>query len=509
MRRGKVYLVGAGPGAPGLITVKGLECLKRADVIIYDRLVDNSLLGTVRPAAEKVFVGKAPGYHTKEQAEINQLLVNKAKEGKIVVRLKGGDPFVLGRGGEEAEALAMNHIPFEVVPGVSSAIAVPAYAGIPLTHRALASSFSVVAGHKATAKTKSSLSWQRIATGADTLVFLMGSGNLTQIVTELIKNGRAPYTPIALIHQGSTPKQQTLVGTLENITRIARESKFEPPTVIVVGEVVRLREQLRWFDNCPLFGKNILVTRAPHQAEGLSRLLMECGAVPIEMPLIRVCAPSTWRNLDQAILNLGSYHWIVFTSVNGVEMFFQRLYTLNLDARWLKGIRIGAIGPATAEALAKHGLHPDYIPETYTSQGFLAKLDNQEITGRRFLLPRADIATSELADGITKLGAEVHEVTAYRTTAMTKANPQGRQMLLRGEIDVITFTSPSTVANFLTIPGSEQFSIGRTKIACIGPKTAMAATEAGLRVDIVSEEHTIRGLVEAMEIYFQQKGGES
>jgi uroporphyrinogen III methyltransferase/synthase len=505
MREGKVYLVGAGPGDPALITIKGLECLKKADVVIYDRLVDKSLLDIVRPDTEKIFVGKASGYHTIEQAEINQLLVKKAQAGKTVVRLKGGDPFLLGRGGEEAEALATNQVPFEVVPGVSSAIAVPAYAGIPLTHRNLASSFSVITGHEATAKTKSSVSWQRIATGADTLVLLMGIGNLAKITTELIKNGRAPSTPVALIHRGTTPKQQTLVGTLENIVEIAKQSNFKPPAVIVVGEVVRLRKKLQWFENRPLFGKNILVTRALHQVGELSRLLMEYGAVPVEMPLIKIRAPSSWKKLDRAILNLGSYHWIVFTSVNGVKMFFQRLYALDLDARWFKDIRIGVIGPATAEAIARHGLHPDYMPEKYTSQGFLANFDSQNITGCRVLLPRTDIATRELPDGIAKLGAEVYEVTTYRTTSV-KANPKRQQMLLNGEIDIITLTSPSTVANLLTLLGSEWQTIDRTKVVCIGPTTAAAATEAGLRVDIVAEEHTIYGLVEAMETYFQRKG---
>ena len=508
MRRGKVYLVGAGPGDPGLITVKGLECLKQADVTIYDRLIDESLLSITRPDAEKIFAGKAPGYHTKEQDEINQLLVEKAQEGKTVVRLKGGDPFVLGRGGEEAEALAMNHIPFEVVPGVSSAIAAPTYAGIPVTHRDLASSFSVITGHAAATKTEPSLSWQRIATGADTLVILMGIANLAQIVAELTKNGRAPSTPVALIHQGTTQKQQTLVGTLENITKLAKESKFRPPAVIVVGEVVRLREQLRWFETRPLFGKHILVTRASHQAEELSRLLIECGAVPVEMPLIEIRAPSTWKELDQAILNLGHYHWVVFTSVNGVDMVLQRIYALDLDVRQFNSTCIGAIGPATAEALARYGLRADYMPDTYTSQGFLAKFGSQEIAGCRVLLPRADIATKELPDGLARLGAKVKEITAYQTTAPTKDNSQGQQLLLRGEIDIITLTSPSTVANLLTIPGLTWQTIGKTKVACIGPKTAAAAIEAGLKVDIAAKEHTIQGLVEAMETYFQERRGE-
>ena len=433
--------------------------------------------------------------------------MTKARQGKIVVRLKGGDPFVLGRGGEEVEVLAEHGIPFEVVPGVSSAIAVPAYAGIPLTHRKLASSFSVVTGHKATDRAKTSLPWQSIAIGADTLVFLMGVSNMRKIVTELIKNGRKPSTPVALIHQGTTSKQQVLVGTLENIVQLARENNFKPPAVTVVGEVVRLREQLRWFENRPLFGKKVLVTRAPHQAAELSRMLMEYGAVPVEMPLIKIQTPSSWKQLDETIQNLDRYHWIIFTSVNGVEMFFQRVYALGYDARCFKNIKIGVIGPATAEAMVRHGLRPDYIPKAYSSQGFLAGFNSQGIAGCRILLSRADIATRELAEGLTRMGAKVHEVTAYQTTTLTRVNQQGRQMLLKGEIDVVTLTSPSIAANLLTIVGSEWQTISKTRIACIGPITADAAIEAGLKVDMVAEEHTIHGLVEAMESYFRERGG--
>ncbi len=272
MKRGKVYLVGAGPGDPGLITVKGLECLRKADVVIYDRLVDDSLLEEASPDAEKIYVGKGRGCHAMEQKEINLLLISKAREGKKVVRLKGGDPFVLGRGGEEAEVLAANESPFEIVPGVSSAYAVPAYAGIPVTHRRLASSFTVITGHEDPEKGESSIAWDKISTGSDTLVFLMGMGNLTHIVNKLLQNGRPPSTPVAVISQGTSPGQRTLVGTLEDIGSRAQKEGFEPPAVIVVGEVVKLREQIRWFDNLPLFGKRVLVTRAEHQTKELSQL---------------------------------------------------------------------------------------------------------------------------------------------------------------------------------------------------------------------------------------------
>ncbi len=511
MRHGKVYLVGAGPGAPGLITVKGLNCLKQADVIVYDRLIDGSILDAARDDAERIYVGKGRGYHAKEQEDVNRLLVTKAREGKRVVRLKGGDPFVLGRGGEEAEALAANHIPFEIVPGVSSALAVPAYAGIPVTHRRLASSFTVITGHEAPGKIKSSIAWDKISVGSDTLVFLMGMANLAYIVDQLIQNGRPSSTPVAVISQGTSSRHRTVVSTLEEIVSRTEEESLQSPAVIVVGEVVRLREQLQWFDNRPLFGKRVLVTRAERQASELSRLLLEYGAVPVEMPVIEISPPSTWEELDQAILNLKSYHWIVFTSVNAVDVFCKRLNALGLDMRQLAGIRIGAIGPATARALEERGIRPDYIPEVYTSQGFLAGFSSQDIVECRVLLPRADIADSELADGIAGLGAEVHRVTAYKTSATTRAKAisQGKRMLSKGEVDVITFTSASTVNNLLAILGQEWEVVNRARMACIGPTTAAALAVKGLKADIVASEHTIPGLVEAMEQYFQGRGKEN
>jgi uroporphyrinogen III methyltransferase/synthase len=509
MKRGKVYLVGAGPGDPGLITVKGLECLRKADVIIYDRLVDDSLLGEASPGSEKIYVGKGRGCHALEQKEINLLLIGKAREGKTVVRLKGGDPFVLGRGGEEAEVLAANDIPFEVVPGVSSAYAVPAYAGIPVTHRRLASSFTVITGHEDPEKDESSIAWDRISTGSDTLVFLMGMGNLAHIVNKLIQNGRPSSTPVAVISQGTSPEQRTLVGTLEDIVSRAQKEGFEPPAVIVVGEVVKLREQIRWFEKLPLFGKRVLVTRAEHQTKELSRLLLERGAIPVEMPVIKVSPPRTWKELDKAILNLKNYDWAIFTSVNAVDIFWKRLQAKKMDARQFGGIKIGAIGPATAGALETRGLRPDYVPKTYTSQGFLSGLNKQDIAGCRVLLPRADIAGNELNDGLIKLGAKVHQVTTYRTATVTNVVTQAKQQLLKAEIDVITFTSASTVNSLLAILGQRWEVIKRARLACIGPNTAAALADKGLKADIVAREHTMPGLVAAVEHYFQGKGERS
>lgn len=506
MKRGKVYLVGAGPGDPALITVRGLECLRKADVVIYDRLIDDSLLEGASPDAEKIYVGKGRGCHAMEQKEINLLIVSKAREGKTVVRLKGGDPFVLGRGGEEAEILAANQVPFELVPGISSAYAVPAYAGIPVTHRGLASSFTVITGHEDPEKGKSSISWDKLSTGSDTLVFLMGMANMAHIVKQLIQNGRSPSTPVAVISQGTSPKQCTIIGTLEDIVGKAKKENFEPPSVIVVGGVVGLREKLRWFDNLPLFGKRVLVTRAEHQAKELNQLLLSRGALPVQMPVIEISPPRSWRELDRAIRNLPSYSWTVFTSVNAVEIFWKRLYALELDSRRLADTKIGAIGPATAGALEQRGIHADYVPEVYTSHGFLAGLKKKDISGCKVLLPRADIADNEISDGLARLGAEIHQVTAYRTTAAAGSASQAKQMLSRGEIDVITFTSASTVNNLLAILGQSWEVVKQAKLACIGPKTAAVLIEKGIKADIVAREHTIPGLVEALEHYFQGKG---
>jgi len=499
--KGKVYLVGAGPGDPGLITVKGLKCLKQAEVVIYDRLVDERLLQEARSDAELIYVGKSPQHHALEQPQINDLLVAKAQQDKVVVRLKGGDPFVLGRGGEEAEALASNGIPFEIVPGVSAAVAVPAYAGIPVTHRGLASSFAVFTGHEDPTKGEPSLAWDKLATAADTLVFLMGVANLAQIAAELVKNGRSPATPAALIRQGTTPQQQTLVGSLENIAALAERDKFQPPAVLLIGEVVKLRQHLSWFDNRPLFGRRILVTRSRHQASALSQLLAEQGALPVEWPTIEIQPIKNNRKLNQAISQLTSYHWLIFTSANGVDAFFHYLTVKGQDARALKDLEIGAIGPATATSIEKWGLRPDFVPERYTTENIVSELRGRDLAGRRILLARAEKVPPELVQGLARLGAEVHQVAIYRTVPAGAISP-AKEMLLKGEIDVITFASSSTVRNLVALMGKGWPAQNKAKVACIGPVTAATATQAGLKVNIVAKEHTIAGLVEAIELAF-------
>ncbi|MCX7912667.1 MAG: uroporphyrinogen-III C-methyltransferase [Dehalococcoidales bacterium] len=504
MRTGKVYLVGAGPGDPLLLTRKGARCLERADVVVYDRLVDPSLLDLAPPQAERIFAGKQPGGHTMGQAEINRLLVEKADEGKVVVRLKGGDPFVFGRGGEEAEFLRSHGIPFEVVSGVTSAVAVPAYAGIPVTHRGVASSVTIVTGHEDESKPASDVCWERLAGGADTLVILMGMGRLEEIVSALCRHGRPPRTPVAIIKDGTTPRQRVITGTLADIVAKAASSAFEAPAVIVVGEVVKLREKLGWFDRLPLFGRRVLVLRARHQADTLCELLLERGAQPVALPAIEIRAESS-TELDRAISNLRKFHWIVFTSANGVVVFFDGLHRHNLDARALGGVRIGAIGPATAEALRGYGITADIVPEVHTTMGLAEKLAESDVGGKHVLLPRADIADKELGRRLARLGATVHDLAIYRTLPARETLLRARESLIAGGIDIIVFTSSSMVAGLVAAFEGDVSSLSGVVIACIGEKTADEARKAGLRVDVVSRDHTVPDLVDAIEDYFRRR----
>ncbi len=505
MTMGRVVLVGAGPGDLGLMTIKGMESLKRADVIVYDHLIDESLLEWASVKAEKIYAGKTGNKHAKEQSEINQILIDKAKEGKLVVRLKGGDPFVFGRGGEEAEALVDQGIAFEVVPGISSSVAVPAYAGIPVTHRESASSFAVITGHEDAGKEVSSINWEKLATGVDTLIFLMGMKNLPNITTSLMKYGRHPNTAVAVIKDGTRPEQKTVEGTLRDIAEKVKAIHLGPPAVIVVGEVVKLRGKLRWFDNRPLSGKRILVTRARQQASELSRLLSEYGAEAIELPAIDIQRPAENKEFDAAIAEVGQYQWIVFTSVNGVDFFFERIHANKMDTRALKGVKIAAIGPATSKSLELRGISPDYCPSIFTSQALLEGFTGMDIIGQRFLLPRADIADKELTNGLVSLRAEVREIDAYKTIAAAVDIARAKQMIEAGEIDIVTFTSSSTVSNLTAAFGNRPVDLNGALVACIGPKTMEAAEKTGLKVDIIAKEQTIPGLVEAIRKYYSSK----
>ncbi|HMM21968.1 MAG TPA: uroporphyrinogen-III C-methyltransferase [Selenomonadales bacterium] len=504
MSQGKVYLVGAGPGDYKLITLKGRDCMEEADVIVYDRLADERLLGLARPDAELVYVGKASSEHTLRQEDINRLLVEKAKEGRIVVRLKGGDPFVFGRGGEEALELAGEGVPFEIVPGVTSAIAVPAYAGIPVTHRGLATSFAVVTGHEEPGKTASGICWDKLASGVDTLVFLMGVENLPAIAAQLMNHGRSPDTPAAVIRWGTKPEQEVLLTTLARAAGEVAGRGLKPPAVFIVGEVVALRKQLAWFDTKPLFGKTILVTRAREQASALSDALEALGARCLEAPVIKIVPPESFDDLDRAVGCLKNYDWLIFTSANGVDYFFRRLHAAGLDSRALGGRKVAAIGVPTAARLRGYGLIADLVPAEFRAEGVVAALQGELKPGMRVLIPRAEVARELLPEKLSELGAEVSVVTAYRTITADTDGPSLAARLAAGEIDLVTFTSSSTVTNLLALLGRDTSWQDKTRVACIGPITAAACLDNGIVPDAVAEDYTIRGLVSAICTLFEE-----
>jgi len=508
-QKGKVYLVGAGPGDPGLLTIKAKACLEKADVVIYDYLANKAFLDCAGEKADLIYVGKKGASHTINQEDINKLIVDKAKEGLTVVRLKGGDPFIFGRGGEEAEELVRGGVPFEVVPGVTSAIAVPAYAGIPLTHRDYTSTVAFITGHEDPTKETSSIAWDKLATGVGTLVFLMGVGNLPQIAKRLMEHGRSPDTPVALIHRGTVPEQKTVVGTLQDIAERVQEEGMKAPAIIVVGEIVSLREQLNWFEQRPLFGKRIVVTRAREQASGFRARLSELGAVCIEFPTIQVMPPKSWDALDRAMTRLERYKWILFTSVNGVKYFFKRLEELGFDVRELKDVKIGAIGPKTAEAVKKKGFSPDLVPSEYRAEAVVEAFKQWDVNGTRILLPRATKAREILPVELAKMGASVDEVPAYQTVRPEHNKGLVMEMLEKGEIDMVTFTSSSTVTNFVDMFHEQRQHLkewmARVAVACIGPITAKTAKEKGLTVSLIPEEYTIETLTNAIVHYFSSK----
>lgn len=520
MNAGTVSLIGAGPGDPGLITVRGMERLRSADVVVYDRLAHPALLQYVRPDAELVYVGKASAAHFMKQPDINALLIDRASQGKSVARLKGGDPFVFGRGGEEAEECRKAGIPFEIVPGVTSAIAAPAYAGIPVTHRDAASSFAVITGHERDDAKESGTrlpgaaegrrDWSKIAHAADTLIFLMGVEALPEITSRLLENGRDSETPVALIQWGTWTKQRVVTGTLTTIVDEVQKAKLTPPAVCVVGEVAKLREHLAWFDDVaerPLFGKRVLVTRAREQASALSDLLREKGAEPVEFPVIKIARLADYAVLDERLQNLQEYDWILFTSANAVSMVAERLAALHRDARAFGNLRIAAIGPATADALHQQlTLHADYVPTEAVAEAVLAQWPDQDMHGRRVLLPRAAEARELLPDKLRERGATVDILPAYETILDASAAESLREGLANGEIDILTFTSSSTVRNFVQAITEGRTDLlpallGDATIAAIGPITAETAREFGLSPHIVAEEYTIPGLVVALEEY--------
>ncbi|MFW6050523.1 MAG: uroporphyrinogen-III C-methyltransferase [Myxococcota bacterium] len=506
---GKVYLVGAGPGDPELITTRGLRHLRAADVVLYDALVHPDQLKQCRPDAERVFVGKRAGRKSERQEIINRHMVRAARAGKRVVRLKGGDPYLFGRGSEEAEALAAEGIAFEVVPGVPSPMAAAAYTGISLTHRDLASSIAYVTATESPEKDRSAHDWSKLATATQTLVLFMGLRKLEILMQLLVDHGRDAETPAAVVQWASLPRQRTVVGTVGDIAARVREAGIEMPALTIVGDAVRLREQLRWFDARPLFGRRVLVTRPVHQAGSLSQLLRDEGAEPVEAPTIRILPPEDAAALRRAVASLASYGWVVFTSKNGVEAFFGELARQGGDARRLGGARVIAIGPKTAQALEACGVRPDRVPDEYRGEAVadevLADLGGAPETAR-VLVPRAREARAVLPERLRAAGARVDVVEAYRTVPPTDEDAARLRALFdEGALDVVTFTSSSTVRNLVDAlgPGAAE-RIGAVTVASIGPITTETARQLGLRVDVTAEQYTTADLVQALRDHFEQ-----
>ena len=499
---GKVYIIGAGPGDAGLITIKAVDCLRLADVVVYDNLVNEELLKYAQEGALFIYAGKKGGDHTLSQDAINELLVQEAHTGNIVARLKGGDPFIFGRGGEEAEYLVARGVPFEVIPGVTSAIAVPAYAGIPLTHRGLTSTVAFITGHEDPTKDKSDIDWQAL-TGIGTLVFLMGVKNIGQITETLISRGKSPDTPAALIRQGTTTQQETIAGTLCTIVELAQARKFSPPAILVVGKVVELRETLSWFEQKPLFGKRIVITRPERQADNLARLLISEGAQPISFPTIKIVPPANWQELDCALDKLTTYDWMIFTSANGVQYFFERLREKQKDIRDLKGIKICCIGPATARQIEDKGIKVDLVPKQFIAESILESFASTNFKGSKILLPRASKARNVLPEGLRRLGASVDVVATYQTVNSDRKKEEFFALISDSKVDVITFTSSSTVTNFVEIMGRDFVLPAHIHVACIGPVTAATAKKAGFKIDINQEIYTMEGLVQSLVDYFK------
>ncbi len=504
LKQGIVYLIGAGPGDPGLITVKGRDCLRRAEVVVYDYLANPALLAEAPPEAERIYVGKTRGQHHTPQPQINALLVERARKGQIVARLKGGDPYIFGRGGEEAEELQQAGVPFEVVPGISAGFAAAAYAGIPLTHRDYTTSLGLVTGHENPQKKVSNLDWQKLATGVGTLVFYMGMTNLTLIADQLMTHGRDPQTPVAVIRWGTTPQQQTVTATLADVVKRVAAAGLKPPAVIVVGEVVRLRDKLRWFDNQPLFGRRVLVTRSPKQARSLAGLLQAAGAEAICLPTVEIAPPASWAELDTAIAELATTDYLILTSANGVAAFFDRLSDAGLDGRALHGVTIVAVGPKTAAAIAEHGLRADLVPQRYQAEGIIELLQQRILTDKRILYPRSASARDLLCTELSKAGAEVRAPVAYRTEPIADDAARLRELLADGQLDAVTFTSASTVEHCLALLAPHEVDyLNRAVIAAIGPLTAAAARKHGLTVRIEPGEATCEALVAALTDHFR------
>ncbi len=498
MKKGKVFIAGAGPGDPGLLTLKVVDCIKTADVIVYDHLINRDVLKHARGSAELIYAGKAAGKHIKSQDAINGLLVEKAMAGLNVLRLKGGDPFLFGRGGEEAEALADEDIPFEIIPGVSSINAVPLYAGIPLTHRGLSSSVVVITGHKHTKEGLDEHNWDAIAK-IDTIVILMGVGQIRQIARKLVDRGRDRQDPVAVMRWGTTPVQSTRVCTLEDVLKGSHEP-FLTPALIIIGKVVTLRDKLDWFERLPLFGKKVLVTRADKDSGVLRQSLERLGALVIEQPTIQLTDPDDYGPLDRALRELGSYDIVIFTSANAVERFAERLWASGRDIRAMGKAGIFAIGPRTAKAVEELKIRIKQLPDEFRAEGLVALLDGK-VKDKNILIPRAAEARVLLVDELKKMGARVDVVPVYKTI---KAEVRQEVLPYLDEgVDLAIFTSSSTVTNFFDMfPGRAPDVLRHADIAVIGPITAQTVRDMGLDVAIQPSTYTIEALVKEIVLFY-------
>lgn len=505
-KKGKAYLVGAGPGDPGLLTIKGKKLLSKADVVIYDRLASPRILSYAPRNAEFIYVGKTAGRHAVSQENINALIVEKTRENKQVVRLKGGDPFIFGRGGEEAEVLAKEGIPFEIVPGVSSSIAAPAYAGIPLTHRSHAACVTLITGHRKFGVDEIDVNWEGLAKSNGTLVFLMGMTNLPNIVAQLTQHGLPFHTPVAVVQWGTTVRQKTVTGVLSDIVQRVRDAKVASPAVIVVGTVVELRDTISWFEKKPLFGRRILVTRSREQASQLVEMLEERGAECIELPAISVVPVRNSMTVKRITSVLPFVHWIVFTSVNAVRCFFELCFENGLDMRAFGHVRVAVIGSGTFDALREYHINADLLPKRFDAEGLVEAFHALGVMNQRILIPKAEKTRDVLLTGLQELGAIVEPVTVYENV-MPELVENVLDSLSDG-VDVVTFTSSSTVRNLAALLPAhlKDKLISQVVAACIGPITARTARELGFNVCIQPDSATMPALVQAIECFFETRG---
>ena len=502
-KKGKVYLVGGGPGDPGLITVRGRRLLQEADLVVYDALAPVALLNEVRVGCRLIDAGKRSGRHRLKQAQISRLLIRAAKAGKQVVRLKGGDPFLFGRGAEEGESLSAAGISFEVVPGVSSALAVPAYAGIPLTHREVNSTVTVLTGHGEGLDSEAGpapLDWAALAQ-EEVLVLLMGMRGLAGNMRALLKHGRSSQTPVAVTEWGTLPHQRTVTGTLKDIASQVKRSRIVAPAVVIVGDIVKRRRKLNWFETKPLFGKRVLITRARHQAGILAEHLQAEAAQVIEIPTIEIRSPRSWKRLDDSIRQLSDMDWLILTSANGVQAFFARLQHHRLDARALAALKIAVIGPATADSLRSYGIEADVVANSYRAEGLLTVLPARQVRGRRVLLARAAEARAVLPDGLKQRGAHVTIASCYQSRMPQGARGELKSLMRQNPPDLVVFASSSMVENYVRMLHGDAAlwrRIRRIPVACIGPITAETARAHRLNVLIQPKQYTIPDLVAAI-----------